>query len=241
MLTNIQPDEIRVYYIKLESRFNIADLQRYLVDTEIIRADKFKVDEDRSRYIIGRAWLRKLLSSNLLIKPSEIQIIFNRFGKPAVNSTQNVNNLRFNLSNSGDWIIYSFCLNSETGIDIEKINPDMNHFEIAEQFCTQNELSYLKQSADHQQLTDRFFWIWTRKEALLKALGTGFTSDVKKYEVLNNNVSSKDNLHPEWTIMDIDVDRDYKAAAAFSGLPRKLIFEPVELLANKSEIAHQSI
>ncbi|MEO8231772.1 MAG: 4'-phosphopantetheinyl transferase superfamily protein [Ignavibacteriota bacterium] len=237
MQKKIYPGEIHIYTLKLRNFLqNISDLQENLIASEIERANKFKFNIDRSNFIVGRFWLRKLLSFYLQSIPSEIKLSLNQFGKPILDIAQH-ENLKFNLSHSGNLIIYSFCLNSEIGIDIEKIETSINHLEIAEHYFTETEKSYLKKSNNSKQLINRFFKIWTRKESLLKAIGTGLLLDLKQIDILNdqfyfNNYTFANKLSNNklWYIKDLAIDDNYSAAIAYSGNSKTIVRSELELM-----------
>jgi 4'-phosphopantetheinyl transferase len=235
MISNkLEKDIVHLYAVSsADSLPYLTDFRKNLSASEIARAERFKSPEEKARFIIGRTWLRRLLGSYLSLAPLEIQVLLNRFGKPVLDNAQNGINLRFNLSHSGDLIVYSFCLFSEIGIDTEKIDHTINHLDIAEQFCTEKELCYLKDSSGQHQLVQNFFRIWTRKEALLKAFGTGLSPGLKEIEVLNDNISfsssASQTTGTQWRVSDVHIDNSYKTAFATSGSIEKVIFEHLQL------------
>jgi 4'-phosphopantetheinyl transferase len=80
--------------------------------------------------------------------------------------------LHFSLSHCNGLALVALCAEGPVGIDLEPISraPDLSGCENS--FCHPDEIAALpvEQSARCFQLLE----IWTAKEALLKALGTGF-------------------------------------------------------------------
>jgi 4'-phosphopantetheinyl transferase len=227
-MKEIKPGEIHIYRINFEAIRLEDDLRNKLQASEISRAEKFRFDDDRLKYIAGRAWLRELISRYLQHNPLDLEIEVNQYGKPYVNGMQNSDTLQFNLSHSGDWIVYAFGLRDELGIDIEKINGSIDHIETAEQFCTVNELCYMKDSENKAELTEKFFRIWTRKEAVLKASGMGLFPNLRRVDVLEDKIT----ITPEqstWTVTDIHIDKDYKTAIATGGGIKNLIIKQMQV------------
>lgn len=225
----LKSDEIKIYYIVGSKNLINSNLLHILTSKEIDRANKFKLEKDSTQFIIAVGLLKKILGSYYSIPPEKVNLITNQFGKPVI-STDDCPEIKFNLSHSGEMIIYAFSLNEEVGIDIENIDPSINHLEIAEHYFTKYEVYYLKESINKEQLVNRFFRIWTRKEALIKAIGTGMFIDLKQVDTLNNNfIFKKDqvqfknfSMEKNWNINDLFIDKYYKCAIAYNGSPKKL-------------------
>lgn len=98
---------------------------------------------------------------------------YDKSGKPFF---KNFPWIHFNISHSKNFIALVFSEN-DAGIDIEK-KRDVN-LKIAERFFTIQERKLVTNS-------DSFFYVWTRKEAILKKYGKGI-KDIKKYPILKNN------------------------------------------------------
>lgn len=109
----------------------------------------------------------------------------NEHGKPFF---ANRPDIKFNLSHSGG---YAVCAVSDTeiGIDAEKYGDAKDTLEIAKRYFTAGEYEYIKNSADTKTT---FFSLWTRKESLLKAIGTGLSGGLKSYEVLADEIKVRD-------------------------------------------------
>lgn len=107
----------------------------------------------------------------------------------------------FNISHAGDLVIFS-CGDTISGIDIEKVVP-LNYKELSTYFHPQ-EQDYILGSADIQQ---SFFEIWVKKEALLKAIGTGIVNGLTHFNCVHNQVMHEGacwylhplNIHPDYT------------------------------------------
>jgi len=93
----------------------------------------------------------------------------------------------FNMAHSGDIVVCSGLKNGRIGIDIEKIKPlDVNLYE---NYFSSEEWKVIKGSENY---LSTFYKLWTRKEALAKAIGIGVIEDFPKLEVLNNRVEIED-------------------------------------------------
>ena len=226
----ISKDEIHFYIIELDNlKPELPEIKSALSKSELETANKFKFNKDRERFIITRYLLRKILSNYLYIPPKEIQIITNQYGKPKLDSELN-NNIQFNVSHSGDFAIFAINLFNEIGVDIEKIDNTINHLEIADNYFSTDEIEFLNISVSQNEIAEKFFRIWTRKESLLKAIGIGLLPDLKKISVIENRFHDNElspNLKAStnniWNIETLIMDNFYKVSLAYSGDLKKII------------------
>jgi len=161
--------------------YKIPGFYELLSEPEKSRADHFKHAADYHSYVAVHALLRIELSKLLGIKPRSIEIMASENGKPFIRDCD----LPFSISRTKNQ--FAFVIGSSNqylGIDIEQIKPDIdfvniscNYFSIKEQ---QLILSF-KNRADQKRT---FFEIWTRKEALLKAVGVGINNELNKVQVM---------------------------------------------------------
>ena len=89
----------------------------------------------------------------------------------------------FNISHSGGKVVCCGTKRGMIGIDIERIKP-INLDEYPDYF-TRNEWGYIN---DHANKFESFFSLWTRKEAVLKAIGTGFHTPLNSVDVVEDIV-----------------------------------------------------
>lgn len=113
------------------------------------------------------------------------------FGKPYLTDYPN---LHFNLSHSGNKIVFILCKKT-IGIDMEITkNITLNG---KERFFCEDEWIYINSSKNS---LSAFYEIWTLKEAYLKYLGTGLNKPLKtiRVHVISNNkyvvYDNEDNL-----------------------------------------------
>ena len=107
---------------------------------------------------------------SLIARINESEIYISECGKPYAK-----NGIFFNVSHSGNCAALVFGKN-ETGIDIEKINED--NLYLAEHIFTERELQWI----NFEPVT-RFHILWSIKESILKASGTGLHLSVTLPEV----------------------------------------------------------
>jgi 4'-phosphopantetheinyl transferase len=88
--------------------------------------------------------------------------------------------LAFNLSHTGNVAALAVAERGDVGIDVELVRPLREP--VAERFFSPAENQVLKEHADDQQEA-AFYRCWTRKEAFIKALGTGLSTPLDKFDV----------------------------------------------------------
>lgn len=145
---------------------------------EMRRADSFVFARDRARFLAGRARLREILAGYLGVHPCELRFDYGESGKPLLAGAART--LRFNLSHTGDHAVLAVSCCAEVGVDIESVRPVER--ELAARYFSAAETAQLDALPDDQWL-DGFFRCWTRKEAVVKAIGTGLLSDLAAFDV----------------------------------------------------------
>ena len=200
-------------------------MQSLLVGDEILRAKKFFFEEDRRRYIISRGFLRIILGRYLDIEPKELCFSYNSYNKPLLEGTFLGDYIRFNLSHSGDLILYAITLGREVGVDIEKISFNENADDIVDRFFSEEEKEDFRHLS-HDLRQEAFFKCWTRKEAYIKARGKGMTIPLDGFSVsllpdeepaLKYVKGNEDEVKRCWAIKDVIPGDGYVSAVATEG------------------------
>jgi len=102
---------------------------------------------------------------------------YNKFGKPYLNPIVEFN---FNISHSENWVVLARS-DSDVGIDIEKIQPDI--YNIAKNYFSTTERHYINSSFSKTEKNNRFIKIWTLKESFVKFLGTGLNTHLNTFSI----------------------------------------------------------
>lgn len=143
---------------------------------ERARADRFRFEADRERFLLGHGWMRKLLSHYTGTPPAAIATVRGRFGKPALAE----GGPYFNLSDTKDAVAFAVCDTVELGLDLETMDRRVDHDAVGAHYFTPEEQLTIARSED-QKCT--FLELWTRKEAILKACGVGIMDDLRSLRV----------------------------------------------------------
>lgn len=180
-----------LYYFSLfENSKYINDYLKFLTPEELEQGSRYKFEVSRHRYYIGKI-AAKLLIKKYANRPFEkIIILKGKNDKPYLKPFDNYSLVHFNLSHSDDAILIAIS-NKEVGVDIEQ-NRLFNYAVLMDTVFTKNEINFIK---THRNPNQAFFILWTRKEAFLKATGTGLTENLTGFEVLDGeNILNIDNI-----------------------------------------------
>ncbi len=152
-------------------RIRLADVDPYSVARvlsadEHNRAAKYRFDQPRREFITSRGVLRHVLAAYLKRAPSELRLRYNQHGKPGVDG------IEFNTSHAEGRALIAVS-HSPVGVDLERIDPDFAWEGVAAAFFSVPERDGIAAARLPNQAA-AFFRCWTRREACLKARGSGF-------------------------------------------------------------------
>jgi 4'-phosphopantetheinyl transferase len=169
--------------VRLDAELSaVGELAQCLSDGERLRASRFVFERDRSRFIVGRARLRHLLSSRLGVQPDAVELVYGPRGKPGLSRRFADTALCFNVSHFEDVAVYAFSRGREIGVDVEAVRELRDADDIAVRFFSHRENeAYL--ALDPRDKPLGFFNCWTRKEAFIKALGDGLYFPLDRFDV----------------------------------------------------------
>ncbi len=178
---------VSIYRFKLD--LNAEDQGRALAllsEEEKARAARFVREYHAARFAAGRAALRTILGSWMQAAPAGIRFEYGEKGKPVV-----ARGPEFNLSHSHNIALLAVTTQGSVGIDIEEVDPRTEIAGIARSFFTAAETEELLALKTHEEQVERFYRLWTCKEAYLKARGTGISAGLNKCELSFDNDNAR--------------------------------------------------
>jgi len=229
-LGGITSDTLHVWCIRLTQSGDVVHtLEKHLSMDELRRADRYRREMDRTRYVIAHGALRELLADYTSETPRNISFGRTATGKPFLIDDQGEQRLRFTLSHSGEWAVVALALSTDVGIDIEQIDSDVSVEAVAERFFSRGEFEALREVPSEQRIV-AFFAAWTRKEAYVKARGEGIAGRLRDFSVSVDPeqppILLTDSMDPDvalhWRIYDLDRDSGYAAALAVEGVTHQI-------------------
>lgn len=186
-----------------------------LSEAEHARAGAFRREEDARTFCRTRVFLRRVLSRYLEVPPRELRIGQSKAGKPCLLDGAN---LKFNLSHCPTTALLALTVDDDVGADVEDVQPVPGLARIAQEMLTAEEAGMIL-VAEEQECLVRFLRAWTRKEAILKALGKGLGLPSGSFSVplQASGCWTLSDFEPagHWgrSIMVRDVSRDHVIAA----------------------------
>jgi 4'-phosphopantetheinyl transferase len=149
----------------------IAEPEAVLTAGEVELAARFRFEKDAVHWRACRAALRRILGAALDCAPEAVVIETGEHGKPFVVEAHP--RLQFNLSHCRDLALVALCAEGPVGVDIESADRARSLLGCEGSFCHPDEIEGLPANEDERAAA--LLDLWTRKEALLKALGTGMS------------------------------------------------------------------
>lgn len=184
---NLNQNEVHLWEFNLDQHDSL--FFTFLDAGEQERAARFATPELQNRFVVAHAVTRKILSPYLSCSPEDILFTKNAFGKPMLASAS----LEFNLSHTGNCAVLAIA-NRPVGVDIEFVSRSVDVLELAQRFFAEEEYqALLRHSPEEQKLL--FFRIWTRKEALIKAIGKGLSQNLNSFVVSTEAYPDNALLH----------------------------------------------
>lgn len=176
-------DELHVWYARLDRGEEVCpDPGQVLSGDEQQRAARFLLPRDRQRFAVARSFLRLVLGRYLDAEPGSLRFAYGDQGKPRLADPFSDRGIEFNLSHSGDLVVVALSLERPLGVDVEAIRPELAIEDLARRYFAADEIAcLLAQEAGCRR--EAFFRIWARKEAFLKALGTGLGAGLDTFAV----------------------------------------------------------
>ncbi|SEL08911.1 4'-phosphopantetheinyl transferase [Pseudoxanthomonas sp. GM95] len=143
------------------------------------RSERFRFEQDRCTYVIAHALWRVLLGMATETLPDRVSLQFLPGGQPQLPGT----GLTTSLSHSGPMALMAVGSVRALGIDIERCPTRVAMFELLRVICSDEERDIL-QAMPPERREWALLQLWTRKEAVLKAWGTGLGQAPSSFSAL---------------------------------------------------------
>jgi 4'-phosphopantetheinyl transferase len=184
--------------------------------------------QDRHSFTAAHGVLRLLLGAMLGEPAQALGFSHNNYGKPR--QLEPANGIEFNMSHSGGIVLIGFARRIPIGIDVEAMRP------VAERAAIVRRYFHPGEAADFARVSPEeadaaFFRCWSRKEAVVKALGLGMSLDLHRYrvtcipgappEVLA--LEGEANPPESWTLLDLEPGSGHVGAVAARRRPLKIV------------------
>ncbi|SOY58541.1 putative 4'-phosphopantetheinyl transferase superfamily protein [Cupriavidus taiwanensis] len=199
-------------------------LAHTLAPDERARALAYRHARHCHGYIARRGLLRWLLGGYLRCRPEALRFTVSAFGKPVLQWPRA--RLAFSVSHTDGLALLAFARACRLGVDVERRAGDRELAHVADLpgfgrgIFSAQEAQRLARARPAS--ADALLSIWTRKEALLKALGTGLSADPTAYTTEDDwprgaghwRASRDGTPMSGWTCLDLDAGAGFRAALA---------------------------
>jgi 4'-phosphopantetheinyl transferase len=218
------PREVHVWHAALPVPDDVIRACRDVLSAdEGDRAARMLLAVPRDTFVVARGMLRGLASRYLGLPPRDLVFSYAAFGRPWLPPAVGRSPLQFSVSHSAGRIALAFTRDARVGIDIERMRATAECDAIAARFFAPAEQAALA-SLPAAERVAAFFACWTRKEALLKAIGLGISRGLNRVEVSCQpgeparilRSESAEIVPAAWTMIDLAMPAPYRAALAVS-------------------------
>lgn len=184
--------KVRIVYIDREEPFEkYGHLMPLISEKRRERVERFRFDRMKLVSLFAELLIRYGIIEALGIKNKEIEFGYGEHGKPYL---LNHPEYCFSVSHSGSCIAFA-DYDKPVGVDVERLS-DAN-MRIAGRFFTENEYKHIESSKDRDK---EFYRVWTAKEAYIKMLGTGLSTSLSSFDVLNGSVDCRTIFLPDYSL-----------------------------------------
>jgi 4'-phosphopantetheinyl transferase len=152
------------------------------------------------RRIAARAAVRIALGRHTGLDPASLRFRRSSAGKPELAGPAPAEAVQFSVSRSGELCLIAASDAGPIGVDVEAIRPIARLEQIASRFGPRDEAAILR--ARGAQRLRAFYATWTRREACLKAAGTGLAGGLGA------------EAEEGWTVIGLDLGKHYAGALA---------------------------
>jgi 4'-phosphopantetheinyl transferase len=170
--------EVTPFPLDEESVLPLALVRPWLSKEELARAESFRFEIHRDRYLRGRGMMRALLARHLGADAASLAFAVGDKGKPSLVGDPT----GFNLSHSEGRAVLAIGDLANLGVDIEGYDRRVDHAGLARRCFRDSEIAWMESFAPAERHL-AFFRIWTAKEARMKATGEGFQLAPKRIEL----------------------------------------------------------
>jgi phosphopantetheinyl transferase len=173
--------DVLVAVLRVPREAQPADL-RLLAPDERARADRFRFETDRASYVTTRAALRRCLGAAIGVFPADVELVLGAHQRPALHPRHGAT-LDFNVSHSGDHAAIALSPTGRVGVDIETHGRVHDLRALIPTVMADGERGWIDAAESDTAFGNAFYACWTRKEAVLKAIGTGLIDDLTTLDV----------------------------------------------------------
>ena len=205
-----------------------------LTADEEARARGLVADSVKLGFVAGRWLLRSVLAALAGVEPRSLELQAGAHGKLFLMGQERLAPC-FNLSHSGGLAALALVRDRRVGIDIEAERPLTDRDLLARRILGPRERERFETLPERAR-DAALLAAWTRKEAVLKALGTGVSGNLRSIEGLSTVPADAGDaavVHPAdpsatWSVRTLSMPAGFHGAIAIEGdVPRLATWQAV--------------
>lgn len=182
-MPDIQSNELHLWLVEDQQITEQALLDQYkflLNAEELARHDRFVFPKHQKQFLISRALVRTVLGQYLDQSPESLVFARNAYGKPRIASFGETLPISFNLSHTNGLSVLAVAHGDDLGVDAEFLTRKVDILKLAQRYFSPQEYNELA-ALDVKDFDERFFRLWTLKEAYIKACGMGLAIPLRDF------------------------------------------------------------
>ncbi len=172
---------------------------------ELDRAGRFRFPRDRGRFVARRAFYRRVLGARLGIPPEAVELRMTPLGRPFLDRAWGID---FSTSHDDGLAVIAVTSGRRVGLDVERLRSLDDALDLARTSMTAREVALLEGQPASVRARG-FLELWTRKEAVAKALGVGLWMSFSEFDC--SDADPMGVCHPTgvpggdaWSIIPLD-------------------------------------
>ncbi len=194
--------QVYLYYTRADRISDPGLLEQYrrcLCPAELQKADRYMKHADRHLSLVSRALVRYVAGEVTQQDPRSLSFSTNEYGKPFL---AGVPDIHFNLSHSHGVAVCALGRDADVGVDVEDVGRRTD-LSIARRFFSPAEANLVSKAPEAEKRA-LFFYIWTLKEAYIKAVGRGLSIPLNSFSFNANEsdiqitFSDTGRVDPAW-------------------------------------------
>jgi 4'-phosphopantetheinyl transferase len=168
------------------------------------------------RWARVRGVLRELLGAYTGEPPASLHFALSGYGKPVLPGR-----VSFSVAHTDGLALYAVARDIPVGIDVERVDPARASLLVADAFMSAADSQHLRTCRDDLR-THEFFRLWTRREALIKAMGTGWFDESWAADAEGGTSSG-------WWSCEVPLGLTHASAVAGEGEACRVLLFDIEL------------
>ena len=178
----------------------IAQSIAWMSRAERDRVDRFRHEDDRVMFAVGRFMARTLVGRALGVDPGAWAWREGPHGRPEIDDPSC--DVHFNLSHSAGIVLCAIARGRAVGTDVEDLSRPRPNWALVERYCSPDEADDIERRGD--RWPERFLTYWTLKEAYLKARGLGISVPLADISFAGIDVTDAPIIHFERSLAGTD-------------------------------------